>query len=151
MHTEHPSNPDVTYEKTDAYPRPLYQFLFWISVTCIVSAIFSWFTLEALKKWRDGGATRAVMAPAQDTSEPPAPRIQTRESLDLTAFKKEEKEVLSTYGIVDKEQGLYRIPIEEAMRLTVERGLPVRGEDPKTAPAGKSETVPAKAKKAARK
>jgi hypothetical protein len=144
MHTEHPSNPpsnpDVTYEKTDAYPRPLYQFLFWISVTCVVAAVISWFTLEGLKKWRAGATSeRAVMAPPQDPSEPPAPRIQTRESLDLDAFKKEEAEVLTTYGVVDKEQGLFRIPIEEAMKLTVARGLPVRGEEPKSPASTKTE------------
>jgi hypothetical protein len=149
MHTEQPSNPpsnpDVTYEKTDAHPRPLYQFLFWISVTCVVTAVFSWFTLEGLKKWRAGATSeRALMAPPQDRSEPPAPRIQTREALDLEAFKKEEAEVLTTYGVVDKEHGLFRIPIEEAMKLTVSRGLPVRGEEQKTPPSARAEKAAVK-------
>jgi hypothetical protein len=34
--------------------------------------------------------------------------------------------VLGTYGWVDKNAGLVRIPIEEAMRIAVERGLPAR-------------------------
>jgi hypothetical protein len=84
--------------------------------------------------------------------ERPAPRIQTREALDLATFKNEEAEVLSTYGVVDKENGVFRIPIEEAMRLTVERGLPVRAEvNPETTPGKTPPVSAAKAGKAARK
>ena len=129
MHTERsPSNPDVQYEKTDAHPRPLYQFLFWICVTTIVSAVFSWGVFVWLKSWRDKGSQPAVMALPQDgpgSAQPPAPRLQLREPLDLAAFKKEEAEILSTYGIVDKEKGMYRIPLDEAMKLALERGFPV--------------------------
>jgi topoisomerase IA-like protein len=32
--------------------------------------------------------------------------------------------VLESYGWVDKDKGVVRIPIEEAMRLIAERGLP---------------------------
>jgi hypothetical protein len=132
MHTEHsPSNPEVQYEKTDAHPRPLYHFLFWICVTCIFSAAFSWATLSWLNVWREKASQPAVMAVPQDgagSAQPPAPRLQTREPLDLAAFRKEEAEILSTYGTVDKEKGIFRIPIDEAMKLALERGFPVAGE-----------------------
>lgn len=125
MHTEpKPSNPDVQYEKTDAHTRPLYQFLFWISVITIITAILSWGILKALESWRERASTPAVMAVPQDSQQPPAPRLLTRENLDLAAYNKEEAEILSTYGVVDRENGVFRIPIEEAMRLTLERGLP---------------------------
>ena len=131
MHTEpNPSNPDVRYEKTDAAPRPLYQFLFWISAITILTAVFSGVVLWGLQSWREGASRPAVMAVPQDSEQPPAPRLQTRESLDFAAFRREESEILSTYGVVDREKGLFRIPIEEAMKLTLERGLPVRSETP---------------------
>ncbi len=153
MHTEHtpsghPSNPDVRYEKTDAHPRPLYQFLFWISVVCIAAALFSWGVLAGLEKWRDAASTRAVMAPSQDVNrQPPTPRLQTREALDLAAFKREENEILSTYGVVDRDQGIYRIPIEEAIKLTVARGFPVRGAESKEPAAAPFAKTPKAAKK----
>ena len=145
MPTEHtpqsaPSNPDVRYEKSDAHVRPLYQFLFWISVICVVTALMSWGILVGLGNWREGASTRAIMAPSQDVNrQPPAPRLQTREMLDLKAFQKEEREILSTYGVVDRDQGIYRIPIEEAMKLTLERGLPVRGVEAPAEPEAKTE------------
>jgi len=124
MHTEpKPSNPEIQYEKTDASVRPLYQFLFWITVITILVTLMAWGILKALESWRDQDSVRPVMAQPHDQL-PPAPRLQTRETLDLAAFRKSEDEVLSTYGVVDKEKGIYRIPIEEAMRLTAERGLP---------------------------
>ena len=133
MHTElppsgHASNPDVRYEKTDATARPLYQFLFWISVITILTAVFAGVVLRGLESWREQASQPAIMAEPQGSQQPPAPRLQIREPKDLAAFKKEEAEILSTYGIVDREKGAFRIPIEEAMKLTVERGLPVAGD-----------------------
>jgi hypothetical protein len=53
-------------------------------------------------------------------------------------FRRQEDAVLSGYGWVDKNAGTVRIPIEEAMRLTVERGLPSRAD----APAAASGLIP---------
>ena len=130
MHTEHPpqaSNPEIQYEKTDAHARPLYLFLFWISVVTLVVAVVSLAAWKWGRAYYESGTSRAVMAPPQD-AQPAGPRLQTREALDLKAFQAEEAKILSTYGVVDREKGLYRIPIEQAMKLTLERGLPVSGE-----------------------
>ncbi len=138
MHTEpskHPSNPEIQYEKSDATVRPLYQFLFWISVVTILTAVLAWFTLKALEGWRERGSVRAPMAEVQSVQQPPAPRLQLREPMDLKKFRAEEAAILSTYGVVDRDHGIYRIPIEEAMRLTLERGLPVAGASPAPSPA----------------
>ena len=144
MHTEHaPSNPEVQYEKTDAHPRPLYHFLFWICVTTIFSAIFSWGVFGWLTKWRAESSQPAVMALPQDgpdAPKPPAPRLDAREAVTLAEFKKEEAEILSTYGIVDKDKGVFHMPIDEAMKLALERGFPVAG-DPAT-PEAKATASP---------
>lgn len=129
MHTElPPSNPEIQYEKTDAHPRPLYHFLFWICATCVFFALFSWGTFKWLERWREAGSTPAVMALPQDgpgAAQPPSPRLELREPLDLAAFKKQEADILSSYGSVDKQSGLFHIPIDEAMKLALERGFPV--------------------------
>ena len=140
MHTEpskHANNPEIRYEKTDAHVRPLYQFLFWISVITILTAVLAMVILRGLESWRDKASTRPVMAEAQDAQQPPAPRLQIQEPKDLAAFRNEEQEVLTSYGIVDRDKGIYRIPIEEAMKLTLERGLPTAG-DPVVAAVGKA-------------
>src|SRR5512147_772174 len=99
MHTE-PSkpanNPEIRYEKTDAHVRPLYQFLFWISVITILTAVIAMVVLRGLESWRDKASTRPTMAEAQDSQQPPSPRLQIQEPKDLAAFRKEEQEILST-------------------------------------------------------
>ena len=149
MHTE-PSkpanNPEIQYEKTDAHVRPLYQFLFWISVITLLTAVISMVILRGLQSWRDQASARPTMAEPQTQTwmgqSPPAPRLQIQEPKELAVFRKEEAAILSTYGVVDREKGIYRIPIEEAIKLTLERGLPTGGD---LAPAPPTAKEPAKA------
>ena len=62
---------------------------------------------------------------------PAEPRLQTSPRQDLIDFHTQEDVVLNNYGWVDKNAGTVRIPIDEAMRITVRRGLPTRAEDRK--------------------
>jgi hypothetical protein len=57
---------------------------------------------------------------------PVGARLQQSPPADMKAFRVEQQEVLQSYQWVDKSNGVVRIPIERAMQLTIERGLPVR-------------------------
>jgi hypothetical protein len=57
----------------------------------------------------------------------PPPQLQTSTAADLEKFEAAENATLHGYGWVDKSAGIVRIPIERAMELTAERGLPTRG------------------------
>ena len=57
---------------------------------------------------------------------PPEPRLQIDPRDDLSNMRRAEEQVLTSYGWVDRNTGVVRIPIEQAMKLTVERGLPTR-------------------------
>jgi hypothetical protein len=57
---------------------------------------------------------------------PPAPRLQTAPERELRQMRDEEDELLRSYGWVDREAGRVRIPIDRAMDLLAERGLPAR-------------------------
>ena len=54
--------------------------------------------------------------------QPPAPRLQTLPAQDLAAVRAEEDRTLTTYGWVDEQAGIVRIPIDEAMKILAERG-----------------------------
>ncbi len=63
----------------------------------------------------------------------PTPRLEENERGQLDDIRLEEEQTLSTYGWVDQKAGAVRIPIERAMDLIAQRGLPVRqggGEQP---------------------
>jgi hypothetical protein len=71
------------------------------------------------------------LAASQGTQLPPEPRLQTNPREDMRELRLKEDELLSSYGWVDQRAGVVRIPISEAMKLTVQRGLPARQEKPK--------------------
>jgi hypothetical protein len=68
------------------------------------------------------------LAAGQADRLPPEPRLQANPREDLRELRAKEDELLGSYGWVDKNAGVVRIPIEQAMKLTLERGLPARQE-----------------------
>lgn len=56
----------------------------------------------------------------------PEPHLQIKPAQELQQLRTEEDDVLSSYAWVDRANGIVRIPIERAMDLLVERGLPAR-------------------------
>ena len=54
---------------------------------------------------------------------------------DLHDMREAEREGLENYGWVDEQKGIVRIPIAEAKRLVVERGLPLQAATPATSTA----------------
>jgi len=55
---------------------------------------------------------------------PPEPRLQLNAPLDLKRLREQEDAVLNSYGWIDKSNGTVRIPIERAIDLLAQRGLP---------------------------
>jgi hypothetical protein len=67
---------------------------------------------------------------------PPAPRLQTSPRQDLDDMREEEDRTLGEYGWLDPKAEIVRIPIERAMELIAERGLPARAAAPGVARPG---------------
>ena len=63
----------------------------------------------------------------------PQPQLEKTPIPDLKAIHDAEDQVLNTYGWVDQQKGVVRIPIAQAMDLVVKKGLPVRGAAPPSA------------------
>jgi hypothetical protein len=57
---------------------------------------------------------------------PPEPRLQTNPRDDLAHLRDSEDRLLTSYGWIDRNAGIVRIPIDQAMTLIAERGLPTR-------------------------
>jgi hypothetical protein len=67
------------------------------------------------------------LAAGESTQVPPAPRLEPNPARSLEQVRAAEEAILNGYGWVDEAAGVVHIPIERAIRLTVERGLPVAG------------------------
>src|SRR5262245_6061425 len=59
----------------------------------------------------------------------PQPRLLVNEPANLADLRKHEHDMLTTYGWMDQNAGVVRLPIDRAKELIIERGLPVRGAD----------------------
>jgi len=123
----HEENPEVHHEGSDVNVRGIFAFAFGLLVTAVVIhllvyVLFRYFTA------REAHAVPAEfpLAVAAGPQLPPEPRLQTSPRQDLNDLRAVEEQVLTTYGWVDKNAGVVRIPIEQAMKLMVERGLPAR-------------------------
>ena len=73
---------------------------------------------------------------------PPEPRLQVTAPTDLKHYKAAQDGALKSYGWVDRQAGVVRIPVERAMDILVQRGFPVRTTTPEKQgarkPSGKS-------------
>ena len=125
-----PTPAGAAYEHTDVAPGVAYNFALWLAVALLVSGAIVygtfWF-LEGRAKANDE-ATRAFPLAVGRTADPPAPRLQTQPTRDVFDLKSAQRAVLNGYGWIDKATGLVHIPIERAMDLTVQRGLPTRND-----------------------
>ena len=59
----------------------------------------------------------------------PSPQLEIDERTQLDQIRLKEEQTLATYGWVDQSAGTVRIPIERAMDLIAQRGLPTRTEE----------------------
>lgn len=57
----------------------------------------------------------------------PQPRLEVHPGADLAASRRADELDLHSYGWIDRKAGVAHIPIERAMQLLVERGLPNTG------------------------
>lgn len=119
--------PGSTYEHTDANVWIIVKFLFWLAVSAVIIHVGLGFVYALLiEQAMESGEQRYPLAAVQGQRLPPAPRLQQFPRNELYQFRQDEESLLQGYGWMNKNAGIVHIPIEDAMRLTVERGLPSR-------------------------
>ena len=123
-------NVEVRHEESDVNIQAIFGFGAALVVVAIVVHLLI-YVLFGFFSAREGRSVPAEypLAAAQENRVPPEPRLQTNPREDLSELRAKEDEILGSYGWVDKNAGVVRIPIEAAMKLTLERGLPARQQE----------------------
>ena len=109
------------------------QFAIWLLASAVVVHVSMYFVFEWFVASRTPAATTPVefpLAVGREQRLPSGPRLQRFPANEILEFRTTESAELNSYGWVDRNAGTVRIPIDEAMRLTVERGLPSRVQSP---------------------
>ncbi len=117
----------VRYEKSDVQIAKVVRAGVGLIGIVAVFFVLMWMLQSVLLRFEQGAqAPRHPLASTLARTEPPLPRLQPNPRADLLALRAEEDSVLQTYGWVDKGRGIVRVPIERAMEIVAQRGLPAR-------------------------
>jgi hypothetical protein len=128
-----PTPEDAEYEHTDIDPGLASRFAIWLAIAMMLSGgiVYGTFWLfEGQTQTWNQEVKRFPLAAGQ-AKEPPMPRLQTQPFKDVGQLKQSQNDRLQSYGWVDQSAGVVHIPIDEAMRLVVERGaVPSNAQQP---------------------
>lgn len=126
-----PTPAGAKHEHTDIDPTIGYQFALWLAVSMLISfgIVYGafWF-FEGQARKADATAQKYPLAAGMPHKEPPAPNLQKQPFKDIYMLRQGETEKLMSYGWVDKDGGVTRIPIDQAMEIMLQRGFPARAE-----------------------
>jgi hypothetical protein len=126
-----PRHGDVSFEAKDVRTTPILKFLVYLGVAVVLSYFMTLGIYRGLTRhWRSEyippPPSRAQTGPTM----PPEPRLQgmpghlVDPQRDWREKVKEDTEANEKLGWVDEKSGIAQIPVSEAMKLIVEKGLP---------------------------
>lgn len=129
--TDPESNPTVAHEHTDADSHAITRFGIGLAFIVVVSQLLLWWVFDhfAARETKLSPHVSAIIK-AQAPTLPPEPRLQgnapldLHPRLDLQRMRREEEDVLNHYAWVDPDRGVVRLPIERALELVAQNGLP---------------------------
>ena len=153
----HPSH-ETEFEHEDLGTRGIYAFM----IGLVVSGVVIYFIIVGMYSFLDkyersqmttasplvtssGAMTRVMTQDEVDKlfKENGAPMLENNERGQFRDFLMDQEGQLNSYGWVDEKSGVAHIPIERAMELTVQRGLPVYSQSGADAQTAQTKTTTA--------
>ncbi|HVS01187.1 MAG TPA: hypothetical protein VMT16_00310, partial [Thermoanaerobaculia bacterium] len=91
----------------------------------ILGALVGWGLLVMLRGWHQRAEPPAPVIPeARQAPMVPGPRLLATPERELAALRAAEEEALHAYRWLDQQGGVASIPVERAIELALERGIP---------------------------
>jgi hypothetical protein len=135
LHLEEVRHPETMYDRSDLSSRAIFVFLVGLAIAIALIHILSWGYLRYSARGQLTPVPRsaAIVTPAKQAGkkgEPtltfPAPQLQPDPVADQNKFRAGVEEQLNSYGWVDQNRGIVHIPIERAIEIVGQEGLPTR-------------------------
>jgi hypothetical protein len=117
----HAEPTNAGYETRDIRPRGIVLLGAALAAVAIAVHVLLWWLFGRLESRAQ--RNDPPVSPLARSAEPaPGPQLELK--LDYRQFERGDAAQLESYGWIDREQRIVHIPIERAMQLLVERGLP---------------------------
>jgi hypothetical protein len=124
--TTHSQNPKHGHETREAVPRYIIYFALGVAISVAAGFLVSWGTLEYLKSHQKFPAPQSAISAGRRLPPPGMPQLQAHPDTDLQVYLKKQHEILDSYGWVNRKNKVVRIPVQRAMNILLQQGLPVR-------------------------
>ena len=138
-HIEPGQNPETEFEQQDLSAKGIFSFLFGLAVFGVIIhfVLSGMYGLLDRYEQRHQPPLNPLATPVESRSRKvspdtrlkfPEPRLEVNERTELTGVILQQEERLNSYGWIDEKSGVVHIPIERAMQLIAQRGLPTRSQ-----------------------
>ncbi len=130
-----PENQQPGYETSDANVRAIAKFGVAIVLIALVAHVLMWLLFDVLQNEAKRQDPTLSPLAVREMQLPPQPHLQadivgddrTNQPFDSLNLKNEvsmaDDKTLNTYGWVDRNRGIVRIPIDQAMKLLAEQNV----------------------------
>jgi hypothetical protein len=137
MDTEHNDQHNLQPESSGIKPKPIIWFLVILTVSTILVFVIVEGMLYGFKQMEEANRPQPVTALPEGGERrlPPEPRLQGIPGPkglpsdlpldDMKKYREDTDKKADSYGWVNKDSGIAHIPLENAKKLMVERGLPM--------------------------
>ena len=126
---------EEAYEHQDLSAQSIYAFLISLLVGCVIVYFIVWGMyrfMDARTRERQPAPNPLIQQVETDTrtvspdeiKKFPEPRLEKNERVEINDFRLHEEQTLNSYGWVDEKAGIVHIPIDHAMQLLAQKGLP---------------------------
>ncbi len=131
LHRDQRNDLPTGYELSDL--KPGYIALFGIGVVIAVGlAVVITSLFVHYRELQNARQETPVPRLARERESMPEPRLQVDAPNELRQMRAAEEAALNSYGWVDKEAGVVKIPVDRAMEILAKKGLPARKQEAKT-------------------
>jgi hypothetical protein len=134
----HVQQADAGYDRSDLDARGIVKFLIGLGVTIIFIHVIVWGLIRTYTHYEPKALSRTSAISEPQAASPqanpvlrfPAPQLQSDPAADLNKYREAVEQQLNSAGWIDQKAGIAHIPIEQAIDLVAQRGLPVRPPQP---------------------
>jgi hypothetical protein len=118
-----PSAGNPGYERRDVDIRAIAWLVGSVAILLAASLVGLWWLLVAYNRAAER-RNESLLPLAEVDQTPPPPRLQAHPTTDYLEFRAQQQAQLNSYGWIDREQGIVRIPLPRARELILTEGLP---------------------------